>query len=146
MLSIQDYSDITSIRASTWWIGMTTLLEKGLRYHTYTGDTTPWHCTCYIGYTYYIHDMSLVLVDSCADIWSTKIGNQIFFPMHFTNFPYIYDFVHWCADIWSTKIGNQIFFSRHFTNFPYIIEAFPLCSLRFTYTNIFIFWLSCYQR
>ena len=44
------------------------------------GDATCWysvHVT--LGYIYCIKDMSLILVHLCADIWSTKVGNHIFF-------------------------------------------------------------------
>ena len=44
---------------------------------------------CITGYIYCIQDMSLVLVHSCVDIWSTKISNQIFFSGNYTDCPYI---------------------------------------------------------
>ena len=44
--------------------------------------------------------------------------------------------VHSCTYIWSTKISNP-FCSGHFTNFPFFCEALTLCSLRFSYTNMF---------
>ena len=51
-----------------------------------------------------------------------------------------------CPLIWSTTPGNQIFFSGHFTNFPYIYKALVLRSLRFAYSNMFYYWLSCYEK
>ena len=63
---------------------------------------TSWHCPCYIEYLYciHVHDVSLVFVHSCVDMWSTKTGNQIVY-LYFTNVPCIYKALtlnsHWFA-------------------------------------------------
>ena len=48
-------------------------------------------CLLYIGYQYWIQDMSLVLMLSCTDIWSKKMDIQIMLSGHYTNFPYIHE-------------------------------------------------------
>ena len=37
-----------------------------------------WNHTCYTGYIYCIYDVALILMYSCADIWSAEINQQIF--------------------------------------------------------------------
>ena len=45
---------------------------SGLWHSTHASDTTSWNFACYIRYIYCIYNMPLVLMHSCADIWSTQ--------------------------------------------------------------------------
>ena len=57
-------------------------LLAGLRCHTVTGDTTSWHFACYSGYICCRHDMSLVCVHQCVDIWSTVFFMGVSLILH----------------------------------------------------------------